>query len=330
MEFKCDYCGGNFDDRLEKCPHCGAVNNNIKRTAGGTPKTIEELAQWYKDHNLPPYEKTRFFIGVDYKKPRAFGIYKDGSEYVVYKNKDNGERAFRYRGNDEGYAVNELYLKLKSEILNQKARNTSSHHSSSYGKNDVMAGLGCFGTTMGIIGLFIAGITSITMIAIYPPVLFLLAIPIAIYLWVRKRKPEWKPWSTRIFIGVLVLDFLLCIGLVGDYSTPKYYNYNDIVYVQYNDDYYRYDPFVSDYYYVSDYEVPSDISNYGVEGDSLYSWDSGFTDFESSDYYDENLDSGSDSYSSSDSWSSSSWDSDYSWDSSDSWDSGSSDWGSDW
>ena len=59
--------------------------------------------------------------------------YKDNSgNFVVYKNKANGQRAIRYKGNDESYAVNEIYLKLKETILNQKARNvqqTSSRNS---------------------------------------------------------------------------------------------------------------------------------------------------------------------------------------------------------
>lgn len=41
----------------------------------------------------------------------------------LYTKQGNGERAIRYQGTDEAYAVNELYLKLKSEILNQKANN---------------------------------------------------------------------------------------------------------------------------------------------------------------------------------------------------------------
>ena len=41
--------------------------------------------------------------------------------FIVYKNKADGTRAVRYKGTDEAYAVNELYLKLKDEILNQKA-----------------------------------------------------------------------------------------------------------------------------------------------------------------------------------------------------------------
>ena len=62
-----------------------------------------------------------FFIGIDYRQPRAFGIYQAGNEFIVYKNKADGTRAVRYQGTDEAYAVNELYLKLKDEILNQKA-----------------------------------------------------------------------------------------------------------------------------------------------------------------------------------------------------------------
>ena len=88
-----------------------------------TPRTIEELKAWYVSHHLPPEDVTRFFIGKDVREPRAFGIYRDGDCFVVYKNKDDGSRAVRYHGPDEGYAVNELYLRLKQEIANQKGRN---------------------------------------------------------------------------------------------------------------------------------------------------------------------------------------------------------------
>ena len=88
-----------------------------------TPRTIEELRAWYAARNLPPEEVTRFFIGKDIKEPRAFGIYRDGDRFVVYKNKDDGSRAVRYHGPDEAYAVNELYQRLKQEIANQKGLN---------------------------------------------------------------------------------------------------------------------------------------------------------------------------------------------------------------
>ncbi len=78
------------------------------------PTTIEELKLYCAQKGMP-LERMRFFIGVDYRRPRAFGIYRDGNAFVVYKNKDNGERAIRYRGIDERHAVNELYQKLLSE-----------------------------------------------------------------------------------------------------------------------------------------------------------------------------------------------------------------------
>ena len=92
------------------------------RTASDQPKTIEELKAWYTAHKLPPENITRFFIGKDIKEPKAFGIYKsETGDFVVYKNKANGERAVRYQGSDEGYAVNELYQRLRAEIADQKS-----------------------------------------------------------------------------------------------------------------------------------------------------------------------------------------------------------------
>ena len=134
MKIKCEYCKAYINDYDEKCPNCGAPNEHLVRKAKGSPKTIEELKEWYKQKNLPPEETTRFFIGTDYKKPRAFGIYKDEEtgNFVVYKNKDNGQRAIRYEGKDEAYAVNELYLKLKEEIVNQKTRNLNRKQASKY------------------------------------------------------------------------------------------------------------------------------------------------------------------------------------------------------
>ena len=120
----CKYCEKLFDETLDKCPYCGAPNDNVARSSNSEPTTIEELKQWYTDHNLPPEDVTRFFIGKDVKEKRAFGIYKDGNgDFVVYKNKDNGQRAIRYAGKDEKYAVNEIYQKLKDEISNQKSNN---------------------------------------------------------------------------------------------------------------------------------------------------------------------------------------------------------------
>ena len=126
MKVRCEYCGSNYEDTLSHCPNCGAASQ-VKKTTVGAPRTIEELKQWYNDRHLPPPETTRFFIGINYTKPKAFGIYKDTSgEFIVYKNKADGTRAIRYQGTDEEYAVNELWQRLKDEIVNQKNRNRNS------------------------------------------------------------------------------------------------------------------------------------------------------------------------------------------------------------
>lgn len=136
MKITCSYCGAMFNDTMEKCPSCGADNHGVVRTVSDQPLTIPQLEEWYRSKGLPPYETTRFFIGIDYKKPKAFGIYQDtaSGNFVVYKNKASGERSIRYEGTDEAYAVNELFQRLKQEIIQQKAANVkkSGENSSSY------------------------------------------------------------------------------------------------------------------------------------------------------------------------------------------------------
>ena len=125
MKITCPYCRSKFNDYEEKCPNCGAPNEGVVRTHSSQPLTIDELRRWYDDRGLPPYETTRFFIGVNYTQPKAFGIYHDADRdvYVVYKNKADGQRIVRYEGTDEAYAVNELYQRLKEEIIEQKNKN---------------------------------------------------------------------------------------------------------------------------------------------------------------------------------------------------------------
>ena len=74
MKKKCDYCGNYYDDTEKNCPYCCAPNDHIARSSNSQPKTIEELKQWYKDHNLPPEEITRYFIGKNKKEARCIGI----------------------------------------------------------------------------------------------------------------------------------------------------------------------------------------------------------------------------------------------------------------
>lgn len=121
MKIPCEYCGQMISESAEVCPNCGAANSRVKRTAYGVPATIEELRDYCSRHNLP-LQDMRVFLGEDYRGAKAFGIYRDETtgNFVVYKNKADGSRAVRYEGNDEAYAVNELYLKIKERVEEQK------------------------------------------------------------------------------------------------------------------------------------------------------------------------------------------------------------------
>lgn len=121
---KCPYCKGVVTSSDEICPSCGAPNekfvpeNDTKFYKVETPKTINELKEFCSERNMPLL-RMRFFIDEDFKEPKAFGIYYDGSNYVVYKNKADGSRSVRYEGPDEAFAVTELYLKLVEECANR-------------------------------------------------------------------------------------------------------------------------------------------------------------------------------------------------------------------
>ena len=89
------------------------------------PQTIDELKRFCAEKGMP-LERMRFFIGEDYRGARAFGIYEaEDGDFVVYKNKANGERAVRYKGPNEAYAVNELYEKLKAETEQRRGSTRS-------------------------------------------------------------------------------------------------------------------------------------------------------------------------------------------------------------
>ncbi len=138
MKVKCDYCGSMIEEDVSACPNCGAALNGVNRFADKQPRTIEELREWYVSRRLPPEEVTRFFIGKDVREPRAFGIYRTSTgDFVVYKNKSNGQRAVRYQGSDEAYAVNELYQRMRAEIADQKSRNGGNRGNNVQGNSSV-------------------------------------------------------------------------------------------------------------------------------------------------------------------------------------------------
>ena len=121
MKVVCDYCESYIEATDEKCPNCGAPNTHFARTASDTPKTIEQLLDFCNKRNIP-LEKLHMHIGENYQGPRAFGIYRDNNtgRFIVYKNKDSGERAIRYEGTDEAYAVNEIYMKVKDLVMDAR------------------------------------------------------------------------------------------------------------------------------------------------------------------------------------------------------------------
>lgn len=295
MKVQCEYCNSWIDDTDEKCPNCGGVNKAYKRTTDQTPKTIEELKQWYVNHHLPPEETTRFFIGRNYQQPRAFGIYQnEKGEFIVYKNKDNGQRAIRYQGTDEAYAVNELYMKLKEEILNQKRNSQLRKNGSS--------------KSQGAVGKVKKAADQAFTVASY--IICGAAVVIAIATWISS------------------------CSLVAN-RHEGYYKVDDKMLYHYYNTWYEYEDYGYDTVddtltggWVEsdeDYDQYQDIWDYnlGENYDSSSDWDYGVERFTDSSTYDQ-------AYEDHHSSSSDSSDSSYDWSSSDSWDSGSSDWGSDW
>ncbi len=114
---RCEYCDSTITSEDPKCPYCGAENPNYVPDSPRRvflPRTIAELKEYCAERGMPLL-RMRFFIGEDYRRPRAFGIYRDGDEVIVYKNKSDGSRAVRYRGPDEERAVGEIFAKLLEE-----------------------------------------------------------------------------------------------------------------------------------------------------------------------------------------------------------------------
>lgn len=328
MFVKCDYCGFFIDEELSQCPHCGAPNAHMRRNDEQAPKTIAQLQAWYEEHHLPPYEKTRFFIGINYDKPKAYGIYEQDGIFCVYKNKADGTRAIRYEGKDEAYAVNELYEKLKLEIAYQKGLNKEARKEGRYAnppffrkrtpkeKQELFAAIWVISSLILPIilmvlahvflgwyksGSYVAGVIA------YFPCVALLCLLREIAQGITKIGDVKKLTSGCIII--------LCITIVWGswFRHDGYYRIDEKPYVCIHNDWYEYDSGWS----------PIDTPDYdGSLSDYYESYDfesgQGYTDFTTSSYYD---DYGS-------AWT----DSDSDWSSSDSWDSDStsSGWDSDW
>ncbi|MGN1299469.1 MAG: hypothetical protein ACI4UE_05780 [Candidatus Scatovivens sp.] len=230
------------------------------------PKTIEELKQWYVNRNLPPESVTRFFIGSNYKGAKAFGIYKDEltGKYVVYKNKADGTRAIRYEGENEEYAVNELYQKLKYEIYNQKNNNPRNYNNYEAGRYT---------------GKSVKLISPMAMVLI--TILFLIIL-IVISLTIKTPKRGYYNYNNDYYY----------------YQNGSWYKYDDygswgyttapqLLKENYSDYYNSYDysysygisNFENSLYYEEPTSYSSSSSDY--DWDSGSSWDSDYTDWDS-------------------------------------------------
>lgn len=368
MNIKCNYCGGMFDETLEKCPTCGAANSSVKRSTADQPTTIEELKDWYKSKGLPPYETTRFFIGENYKGARAFGIYKDerSGKFVVYKNKDTGDRAVRYEGTDEAYAVNELFMRLKQEILEQKARNAGirteaeekekeeayKFFSNKAPKDEHEEALNeAYNYYLDRAEKTKKRIKTILLAAGGIGIVVLLCVLLFSSIASHKTTPVYygdPDSSSSSFDGIYSGSTYYNEKYTDSRTGEGYYKYEDSYYYHNGNDIYSWFEYKNnDWEYVHISEVPESLQSGYSAGFYSYTpdWEteSNVRDFTNTDAYigthhessDHSYSSGSSSHSSNSWWSSSSdssWDNDssWSWSSSDSWDSGSTDWGSDW
>lgn len=126
-----------------------------------------------------------------------------------------------------------------------------------------------------------------------------------------------KIWHIGSFVIFSILLIIFIATPIIIHANDAYYKHDNEVYYKYGDDWYYYD-----YYNWTPYLGSTDDFEYI---DKSYNSNYGVSDFETSDYY-EQEDRG---WFSNDS-SNNDWDSGSSWDSSDSWDSGGTDWSSDW
>ena len=72
---KCEYCGATISTNNKMCPNCGASNPLYvvdEERIITDPQTIEELQEYCAERGMP-LARMRFFIGVDFKDPKAFG-----------------------------------------------------------------------------------------------------------------------------------------------------------------------------------------------------------------------------------------------------------------
>ena len=298
MKIRCEYCGNYLSDTDETCPSCGAPNEHLVRGAEGEPKTIEELRAFAAKHSLP-LEQMRFFLGEDCREPRAFGIYREtNGDFVVYKNKSDGQRAERYRGKDEAFAVNELWQKMRSEVLLRKRNQRNPQGQPDRSEPEA---------------------------------------PYRAPRRRRRRGPNPVLIIVILMLLFSGLQTLLKSNLNAEPSWQRgYYSYDGGHYYRSGyDDWYAYDDAAEDWT-IADVDSSSplytDADDY-YEG-SWYTEGADYGDFSDSEYYSSDSSSRDDDWDSNwdddDDWDSDWDDDDWDWDSGSDWDSGDTDWDSDW
>ena len=232
---KCPFCGATLSSEDKVCPSCGAPNERYVADTPRTvffPKTIAELQEYCAERGMPLL-KMRFFIGEDFKEPKAFGIYQDGNDFVVYKNKSNGQRAVRYRGPDEEHAVDEIFTKLLEECHNRgiypdgkPARGETTRNGGSTRSRGSGAGGGRSGGSNA--------------------------------LWI----------ALVCFLGLMALAMIHDFRL---HKNDAYYQYNNQYYYHYGSDWYTSDSGYDDWYEVYDFPV-EDYEDYYVGEDFDSDW----------------------------------------------------------
>ncbi|MGN1203657.1 MAG: hypothetical protein ACI4SA_01260 [Lachnospiraceae bacterium] len=285
MKLKCEYCDSWINDYDAVCPNCGATNSHYTRQADGTPKTIEELKRWAKEKNLP-LKEMRTYIGEDYRGAKAFGIYKDAATetFIVYKNKADGTRVIRYQGDDEAYAVNELYQKMKERVAQQKSAGAASRSGSGYS-----SGSGNRRPAHNSIfkNRFIRLLLIIIIIQILLPMIFSCSVSIQnassprTGYYTYNNTPyyyshgNWYTW----------LDDGWTVAAMADWMTEDSAGYYD----SYSyDSSAVYEDFSDSPYYTADSDLNDDDDDWGNDDwdddsdwDYDYDWDSGFDDWDS-------------------------------------------------
>ena len=281
MERKCQHCGSTVDEKSQSCPICGKPLPRADKVPSEWPKTIEELKDWYVDHHLPPEQVTRFFIGKNILEPKAFGIYKNEvGEFVVYKNKTDGQRAVRYQGMDEVFAVGEIYQRLRDEMAKQRSRSRAAKGGAQ--RQPAVSRLQSSSSD---------GNSS---------------------KHTKSSESSKSTWTKTDLFGcggiiAVVIALLFGVYALSDHTPNGYYLYNGVEYYHQGSSWYEYDD-VNDAWFEA--ESLSKVITSDNADEYSYSGHTG-TAFEDTEWYDDDSSSSSDS----DDWGDDDWSSDDDWDS---------------